>query len=68
MDVRTIIIDYLSAEERSDRFPALAAECLRLKTDVIAVSSTPAARVAKETTHTIPIVMIALGDPVEQAS
>ena len=64
VDGRTIIIDYLSAEERSDRFPALAAECLRLKTDVIAVSSTPAARVAKETTHTIPIVMIARGDPV----
>jgi putative ABC transport system substrate-binding protein len=61
---RRIAIDYLSAEERGDRFPALAAECLRRKTDVIAVTSTPAARIAKETTHTIPIIMIALGDPV----
>ena len=35
-----------------------------LKTDIIAVSTTPAAQVAKNTTRTIPIVMIALGDPV----
>ena len=32
--------------------------------DIIAVSTTPAAQVAKNATRTIPIVMIALGDPV----
>jgi putative ABC transport system substrate-binding protein len=61
---RSIAIDYLSAEGNSDRFPALAAECLRLKADVIAVSTTPAARAAMAATRSIPIIMIALGDPV----
>lgn len=61
---KTIAIDYLSANGRSDRFPALAAECVRLRADVIAVSTTPAALAAKSGTSTIPIVMLALGDPV----
>jgi putative ABC transport system substrate-binding protein len=43
-DEQTIAIDYLSADGRGERFPALAAECLRLKADIIAVSTTPAAR------------------------
>jgi putative tryptophan/tyrosine transport system substrate-binding protein len=49
---------------RSERFPALAAECVRLQADIIVVSTTPAAQAAKNATRTIPIVMIALGDPV----
>ena len=64
VDEQTIAIDYLSADGNGDQFPALAAECLRLKADIIAVSTTPAAKVAKDTTRTIPIVMVALGDPV----
>ena len=64
VDGQTITIDYLSAEGHGERFPALAAECLRLKADIIAVSTTPAAQAAKNATRTIPIVMIALGDPV----
>ena len=64
VDGQTITIDYLSAEGRGEQFPALAAECLRLKADILAVSTTPAAQVAKSATRTIPIVMIALGDPV----
>jgi putative ABC transport system substrate-binding protein len=64
VDGQTINIDYLSADGRSERFPALAAECLRLRANIIAVSTTPAAQAAKNITRTIPIVMIALGDPV----
>ena len=64
VDRQTITIDYLSAEGRGERFPALAAECVRLKADIIAVSTTPAAQAAKTTTRTIPIVMLPLGDPV----
>jgi putative ABC transport system substrate-binding protein len=64
VDGQTISIDYLSADGRGERFPALAAECLRLKADIIAASTTPATQAAKEATRTIPIVMIALGDPV----
>jgi len=61
---QTITIDYLSAEGRGERFPALAAECLRLKADIIVVTTTPATQAAKNATRTIPIVMIPLGDPV----
>jgi putative ABC transport system substrate-binding protein len=64
VDGQTIIIDYLSAGGRGERFPALAVECLRLKADIIVVTTTPAAQAAKNATHTIPIVMIPLGDPV----
>ena len=64
LDGRTIIIDYLSADGRDERFPALAAECLRLKADVITVSTTPGAQAAQGATRTIPIVMLQLGDPV----
>ena len=64
VDGQTISIDYLSADGDGERFPTLAAECLRLKADIIAVSTTPATQAAKKITGTTPIVMIALGDPV----
>jgi len=68
VDGQSINIDYLSAEGRGERFPALAAECVRRQADIIAVSTTPAARAAKNATRTIPIIMIALGDPVGMGS
>ena len=64
VDGKTIVIDYLSADGKDDRFPALVSECLRLKADIIDVSTTPAAQAAKRGTRTVPIVMIALGDPL----
>ena len=64
VDGRTISIDYLSAAGRGEQFPALAADCLRLKADIIVVTTTPAALAAKAATQTVPIVMHSLGDPV----
>src|SRR5262245_66065237 len=64
VDGQTISIDYLSAAGRGEQFPALAADCLRLKADIIVVTTTPAARAAMTATDTIPIVMHSLGDPV----
>src|SRR5262245_3403377 len=64
VDGHSITIDYFSADGRDERFPVLAAECLRRKADIIAVSTTPAAQAAKGATRTIPIVMLQLGDPV----
>jgi putative ABC transport system substrate-binding protein len=61
---QNIAIEYLSAEGNGERFPALAAECLRSKADVIAVSTTPAAQAVMAATRTIPIIMIGLGEPV----
>src|SRR4029453_16143299 len=61
---RNINISYLSADNNGDRFPTLIEECLSLKPDVIAVTTTPAAHLLKKATSTIPIVMVALGDPL----
>jgi len=60
---RTMTIDYLAVAGRSEKFPELAGECVRLKADIIVVSTTPAAQAAKAATRTIPIVMVGLGDP-----
>lgn len=64
VDGRNIHITYLSADNKGDRFPALIDECLKLKPDVIAVTTTPAAHLLKKATRTIPVVMVALGDPL----
>jgi putative tryptophan/tyrosine transport system substrate-binding protein len=61
---KNIIIEYRNAGGKFDRLPALAAELVRLKVDVIVTGGPPSARAAKETTATIPIVMIQVGDPV----
>jgi putative tryptophan/tyrosine transport system substrate-binding protein len=50
VDGQSITIDYLSAEGDGKRFSALAAECLRLNADIIAVSTTPATEAAKNAT------------------
>ena len=64
MHGRTLTIEYLTADGRGELFPALAAECLRLDADIIAVTTTPAAQAAKGATRTIPILMLSVGDPV----
>jgi len=61
---QSITIEYLVGDTRSERFPELAAQCVREKVDVIAVTTTPAAHAVKRATSTIPTVMVALGDPV----
>jgi len=64
VDGKTITIDYLSANGQGERLPDLAAECLRLKANIIVVTTTPAAKAAMNATDTVPIVMFPLGDPV----
>ena len=61
---KNIIIEYRSAEGMLDRLPALAAELVRLKVDIIVTGGPPSAGAAKEATVTIPIVMTGVGDPV----
>jgi putative ABC transport system substrate-binding protein len=61
---QNIVIEYRWAEGRYDRFPALVAEAVHLKVDVIVTAGTPAALAAKEGTRTIPIVMAVIGDPI----
>ncbi len=61
---KNIVIEWRSAEGKLDRLPALAAELVRLKLDVIVTSGALPTRAAKEATSTIPIVMGFDLDPV----
>src|SRR5216110_3200133 len=61
---QNLAVDFRFADWQLDRLPALAAELVALKVDVIVAGATPAARAAKQATSTIPIVAISMGDPV----
>ena len=60
---KNLVIEWRSAEGDASRLPELAAELVRLKVDVLALSGTPAAFAAQKATTAIPIVMIGVGDP-----
>jgi len=62
---QNLIIEYRWAEGNVERLPALAAELVRGKVDVIVAPAGSAALAAKNATSTIPIVMIFASDPVE---
>src|SRR5438094_1951557 len=59
-----VVIEYRDAEGKPERLPALAAELVALKIDVILAPTTLAAVAAKQTTRTLPIVFAAAADPV----
>jgi putative ABC transport system substrate-binding protein len=61
---RNIVLEFRDSEGKIERLPALAAELVALKVDVIVVGNTPGALAAKQATKTIPIVMTAISDPV----
>jgi len=61
---RNLVIEYRYAEGQLERFPALAAELVALKVEVLVAPPTPAAQAAKRATTTIPIVFAGAGDPV----
>jgi ABC-type uncharacterized transport system substrate-binding protein len=62
---KNIVIEWRFWEGKADRLPALAAELVRLKVDIIVTGGATNTRAAKEATSTIPIVMTQAGDPVE---
>jgi ABC-type uncharacterized transport system substrate-binding protein len=61
---RNLVIEDRNAEGKFERLPALAAELVALKVDVIVAASTPAALATKQATKTIPIVFTSVADPV----
>ncbi len=61
---KNIIIERRHADGKSDHLPALAAELVRLKVDIIMGQGGQSIRTAQSATKTIPIVMIAVSDPV----
>jgi putative ABC transport system substrate-binding protein len=62
VDGQTILLEVLSAEGRLDRLPALAAELVRLKVDVIVASGPQGIGAARRATGSIPIVMGRMDD------
>jgi putative ABC transport system substrate-binding protein len=64
---RNVTIEYRWAEGRLDRLPALAADLVARKVDVIATTGgESSAFAAKSATSSIPIVFVVCGDPVEE--
>jgi len=61
---KNVVIEYRYTEGKSDRLPALAAELVRLRVDVVVTGGGATTRAAKEATTTIPIVFAQDGDPV----
>jgi putative tryptophan/tyrosine transport system substrate-binding protein len=63
---QNLAIEYRSAEGHTDRLPALAADLVQRKVDLIAAfGGTASARAAKNATSTIPIVFLIGTGPVE---
>jgi len=61
---QNLVLEARYAESRFDRLPALAAELVRARCDVIVGSVTQPSLAARGATATIPIVMIGVADPV----
>ena len=68
LEGKNIIIDYRYAEGNLDRLPALAAELVRLKVDIIVTAGGQATRAAKQATPTIPIIMTNDSTPLAPGS
>jgi putative tryptophan/tyrosine transport system substrate-binding protein len=65
VDGETVAIEWRGADGMNERLPGLAAELVGHQVDVIVTGgATPVAIAAKQATDTIPIVCIAVGDPV----
>jgi putative ABC transport system substrate-binding protein len=61
---QNVAFEHRYAEGKASRLPTLAGELVRLGVDIIVAVATPATHAAKDATTTIPIVMVAVGDPV----
>jgi len=61
---RNVVFERRFAEGRQERLPALAAELVQLKVDVLVTGSNPVIAAVKQVTATIPVVMAVSRDPV----
>jgi putative ABC transport system substrate-binding protein len=61
---RNIIVEHRSADGHFDRLPALTAELIGLKVNLIVALSAPETAAAKKVAETIPIVLVVHGDPI----
>ena len=61
---RNVVIEYRWAEGRYERFPALISDLAGSKVHVLVTAGTPATLAVKKATTSIPLVMVAVADPV----
>lgn len=61
---RNLVLESRFADGKLERLPMLAQEMVRLNPDVVFVSTTPGSLAAKAATATIPIVFVAVADPL----
>lgn len=61
---QNLAIEYRWVEGKVDQFRDAAADLVRVKVDVILAWGTTAVTAAKQTTSTVPIIFVAVGDPV----
>jgi ABC-type uncharacterized transport system substrate-binding protein len=59
-----VVVEFRVTDGSLDQLPQLAEELGRSKVDILMVPNMPAALAAKQATSTIPIVMVAISDPV----
>ncbi|HMF25770.1 MAG TPA: ABC transporter substrate-binding protein [Pseudolabrys sp.] len=62
---RNIVLEPRWAQGQHERLPALANELVHLNVNVIVAAATPASLAAKAASSTIPIVIVAVGEPVK---
>jgi putative ABC transport system substrate-binding protein len=58
-----LVLDYRFAEGDTGRLPDFARELVRLPVDLLVTEVTEATEAAQQATQTLPIVMVAVGDP-----
>ncbi len=61
---KNILIEWRWAEGKYERFPGLIRELIGSKVDVLVTAGTPASLAVKKAASSIPLVMIAVGDPI----
>ncbi len=61
---QSLTLEYRWAEGKYDRFPALIRELIASRVEVIVTAGTPATLAVKKATSQVPLVMVAVGDPV----
>jgi len=61
---QNLLLEWRVADGRDDRLPGFAAELVRLKVEAIVTMAAPAAMAAKRASAVIPIIFMAVGDPV----
>jgi putative ABC transport system substrate-binding protein len=61
---RNVLIEYRWAEGNYERFPSLIGELIALKVDVIVTAGIPATLAVKKAVTSVPLVMVAVADPV----